>query len=44
MAQQRETCLIMFSLILLSGSVANDCLIWSQKQKHMNAQKKMAST
>lgn len=35
MAQLRETYLIMFSLILLRQSDANDCIIWSQKQNHL---------
>lgn len=40
MAQQRETCLITFSLILLSRPCTNDCIIWSQKQNHVECSEK----
>lgn len=40
MAQQREACLIMLLLILLSQSVANGCIIWPQKQNHLECSEK----
>lgn len=35
MAQLRETCLIIFSLILLSRSDGSDCRLWPRKQNHL---------